>query len=212
MNRPACANERCTRPAMRHEVVTAKLGPRGITGLCPLHTVRAAVMAEAQTQGVVHDYHNPEPLARWVAAVRASATMTVGGLTVHDVTLAELADVTGVTPKTLAELGAGTKTYVHAATCAKLTPWVLTVDPAPRGETLTVGRKYGPTPLYVAPLGTVVVDSRGRAWQLRGKADTPRWCPAHLKRTDTPPTLDNGPAWPVRLVYTPPHLYTRTTF
>ena len=212
MSRPTCANERCTRPAMRREVVKDKLGARGVSGLCPLHTVRAAVMAAAQTQGVVHDYHNPEPLARWVAAVRASATMTVGRLTVHDVTLAELAEVTEITPKTLGEIGAGTKTYVHTATCAKLTPWVLTVDPAPRGETLTVGRKYGPTPLYVAPLGTVVVDDRGRAWQLRGKSDSPKWCPAHLKRGSTPPTLDRGPAWPVLVVYMPPRVYGHTTY
>lgn len=40
MSRPTCANERCTRPAMRREVVKDKLGARGVSGLCPLHTVR----------------------------------------------------------------------------------------------------------------------------------------------------------------------------
>lgn len=212
MSRPTCASEGCARPAMRYEVVKAKLGGAGISGLCPLHTVRAAVMAAAQNNGRVRAHNDPAPLAEWVATVRSSAAMTVGGLTVHDVTLGELAEVTGVTPKTLAELGKGTKTYVHATTCAKLMPWVLTVDPSPRGIALTLGRKYGPPALAYAPLGTAVVDSRGRAWQLRGKAEVPRWCPAHLKRTDTPPALDNGPAWPVLLVYTPPHVYTRTTF
>ena len=190
----------------------AKLGHRGVTGLCPLHTIRAVVKAAAQAQRLVHNHHDPVPLAEWIAAVRAHGTMTVDGLTVHDVTLAELAEVTGVTPKTLADLGAGLKSYVRATTCAKLMPWVLTVDPSPRGQSLTIGRTYDPPALAYAPLGTAVLDSRGRAWQLRGKANTPRWCPAHLKRTDTPPSLDNGPAWPVLLLYTPSRVYTRTTF
>jgi hypothetical protein len=212
MTRQHCVHGSCARPAMRHEVVAAKLGTRGITGLCPLHTVRAVVKATTQGGERVRTNNDPAPLSEWVAAVRSSATMTVGKLTVHDVTLAELAEVTELTPKTLAELAAGAKTYVHATTCAKLTPWVLTVDPSPRGQALTIGRKYGPTELTYAPLGTAVVDSRGRAWQLRGKAEAPRWCPAHLKRTDTPPSLAKGPAWPVRVVYTPAHVYTRITF
>lgn len=212
MSRPTCASERCTRPAMRREVVKDKLGARGVSGLCPLHTLRAVVMAEAQNHANVAASNDPAPLAEWIAAVRSSATMTVGGLTVHDVTLAELAEVTDITRRTLATLAAGTKTWVYATTSAKLTPWVREVDPAPRGETLTIGRTYGPTPLYVALLGTVVVDSYGRAWQLRGESDTPRWCPAHLKRSNTPPALDKGPAWPVRVVYTPAHVYTRTRF
>ncbi|NEK06016.1 hypothetical protein GR239_36605 [Rhizobium leguminosarum] len=197
---------------MRREVVKDKLGARGVSGLCPLHTVRAVVMAEAQNHRTVATSHDPAPLAEWVAAVRASATMTVGGLTVHDVTLAELAEATSIAPNTLSALAAGTKAWVHATTSAKLTPWVLEVDPAPRGETLTIGRTYGPTPLYVAPLGTVVVDTYGRAWQLRGKSEAPKWCPAHLKRSNTPTALDRGPAWPVRVVYTPAHVYTRTRF
>lgn len=166
----------------------------------------------AQTQGRTNYHSDPKPLAEWIAAVRASSAMTVDGLTVHDITLADLAEVTGVNPKTLAELAAGTKNYVHTRTCAKLTPWVLTVDPSPRGQSLTVGRRYGEAALAYAPLGTTVVDSRGRAWQLRGKAESPRWCPAHLKRADTPPSLDNGPAWPVLVVYTPTRIYTRIIF
>ena len=212
MSRPLCTSAHCTRPAMRREVLAAKLGARGVAGLCPLHTIRAVVRVAAQNQGRTAYHSDPEPLAEWITAARSSATLTVGGLTVHDVTLRELAEVTGVTPKTLAELGAGLKTYVHASTCAKLTPWLLTVDPSPRGGTLTVGRNYAKADMAYAPLGTVVVDSRGRAWQLRGKSEYPRWCPAHLKRSTTPPSLDNGSAWPVLVVHIPARVYSRTTF
>ena len=213
MSRAKCLAEACDRPAMSALSVAAKLGNRLYTGLCPLHTVRAVVMARAQVMGAVSaTNHDPAPLAEWVAAVRSSACMTVARLTVHDVTLAELADVTGVAPKTLTGLAHGTKTYVHTATRAKLMPWVDTVDPTPRGQVLQLGKLYGPNELARAPLGVTAVDSRGRAWQLRGKADRPTWCPAHLKRTDTPASLDNGPAWPVRVVYTPARMATRTTF
>lgn len=175
MSRPSCVSANCTRPAMRHADVKAKLGAGGVTGLCPLHTIRAVVMASAQTQGRPHAHNDAAPLAEWVAAVRSSATMTVGRLTVHDVTLAELAAVIGVTPKTLGELGAGVKNYVKASTCAKVMPWVLTVDPSPKGTGLVLGRVYGADRMAYAPLGTVVVDHRGRAWQRRGKSEYPRW-------------------------------------
>lgn len=210
MSRPLCTSAHCTRPAMRREVLAAKLGARGVAGLCPLHTIRAVVRVAVQNQGRTAYHSDPEPLAEWITAARSSATLTVDGLTVHDVTLRELAEVTGVTPKTLAEIGAGLKTYVHASTCAKLTPWLLTVDPSPRGDTLTVGRKYLVDDMAYAPLGTVV-DSRGRAWQLRGKSEYPRWL-THLKRSTTPPSLDNGPAWPVLVVHIPARVYSRTTF
>lgn len=45
MSRAKCLAEACDRPAMRAEAVAYKLGNRLYTGLCPLHTVRAVVMA-----------------------------------------------------------------------------------------------------------------------------------------------------------------------
>ena len=77
MSRAKCLAEACDRPAMSALSVAAKLGNRLYTGLCPLHTVRAVVMARAQVMGAVSaTNHDPAPLAEWVAAVRSSACMT----------------------------------------------------------------------------------------------------------------------------------------
>lgn len=213
MSRAQCANERCTRLAMKHEAVTAKLGPRAITGMCPLHTIRAVTMlASRNLANLYNNPHDPAPLTEWVAAARASGTLSVGDLTVYEVTLAELAEVTGVAPKTIADIAAGVKQYVQKGTCAKLAPWIEVVDPSPRGVPIKTGHKYGQQAMTYAPLGTTVLDDRGRAWQLRGRSESPKWCPAHLKRYDTPVSLDRGPAWPVRVLYLPAFMFTRTTY
>ena len=64
MTRAKCVAEACDRPAMSALAVAAKLGNRLYTGLCPLHTVRAVVMARAQVMCAVSTTNlAPAPLA-----------------------------------------------------------------------------------------------------------------------------------------------------
>lgn len=211
MTAKTCMTAGCGREAMSHTQAHAKIGKRAILGLCPLHSIRAWVVNGSLTEHYTYT-SNPTAIEDWVEKVRASKSLTLRKLTVRDVTLKELADLTGVVVPTLSRLSRGGNSYVQHATADKLMPWVMMVDPSQQNTTLEVGQSYPAAVLNRAPLGTVIVDFRGRAWQYRGMADYPKWCPAHLYRPGNPRSLSTGPTWPSLVVYTPNQVFTRTKF
>ena len=207
---PTCFTDGCGRPALSH-AKAREIGATLVAGMCPLHTLRAMVVS-AHMDEDSPPHNDPAPFAEWITRARSSGTLSMPGLTVRDVTIFDLAEITGVSRRTLADIGSGNRTYIAKKTCAALMPWVAHVSTAPRSAHLKAGQVcHSPAQLTYAPLGTVMVDAGGRAWQRRGKIDRPVWCAAHRKYRYVAPAVKNGPLYPCHVVFVPARMYTHIT-
>lgn len=203
-----CLTKGCGRVALTHTEVRTKVHRQAVTGMCSLHTIGWLIRCGQVGHQLAYT-SDPTVVAEWLAGARASKTLRVGQLVARDVLIHELAEVVGVSISTVSTLALGKVTSIHRTTSAKFTPWVTGVDttpdvPTPHG--MKLGKEYQAQGLKYAPLGTVIVDNHLRAWQRRGKADVPLWCPAHWQDTTTPPTLSKGPNYPAQVVYLPPRV------
>lgn len=220
--RKACTAEGCVTPAMPPAEAKTKLGHEAHLGLCPLHTLRAAIVAKAQGMPkAATEYHDAAPYTKWVSEVAASGTLTYKGLTVNNLKYTDLTTLTGVHRVTFSRLNNGHLTKLRKPVVNRLNPFVMFADAAPRWP-VEVGTVYPEHGLKYAPLLTVIVDHKNRAWQLRGDAralnPTLLWSPAHTPETRPSrapgkhhaPVLD-APAWPAKVVWLPSRVQTTTT-
>ena len=183
--------------------------------LCRLHDFRRAVItAYSMVDPGRPDsgYVSAEPYGEFLSKVAASRTLTLGRHRIQDLTLREVAEVMGIDYVTFWSIARGQRQRIQARVALAVDPFKALCGTTPLwtvkvGQQLTAGvmAKY-------APMGTTVVDSQRRAWQLRGASrhtvedrSTPTWSPAHPVGVTPVGTVEKGhPAWPATVVWLPP--------
>lgn len=205
-----CAYGSCPAPALTPDELKRMLGQAPVAGMCKKHTLQSAMIAKRTTLPPVKaEYHDAAPYAEWVNKAAASGTLRYKGLVLNELRQTDLAEVLGVHRVTVSRLANGHLSKVRKPVVTTLNPYLAYVATTPAWG-VSLGQVAGAAELRYAPLGTVVVDYYGRAWQLRGQADAGKWCPAHWP--DTRPSRAPGtahgakldaPNYPARVVHLP---------
>lgn len=193
-------------------VVEKRLGRGAVGGLCPLHTLRTAVLVAARTLPVRAtagtEFTPVEPYRVWLNEVLASGTLSYKGLTVRDLRRKQLSELLGIHSVTISKIANGHTAWARSRVHKALTPFMVYCSTQPTWS-VEVGQRVDAAELKYAPPGTGVVDYYGRLWQLRDST----WCPAHppgkLSRYVEGETYRLQ--FPARVVYLPPALQADTT-
>ena len=174
-----CFRDDCSRRPIPAARVSKMLPGFAAVGMCPHHTMAAAVESMRRKGEVVTEPQPVDMYRPWVAKFYVTGTLTVQGLTVKHVTKAMLSEMTGVNRNTLTHIATGRIQSLNAPTAHALLPWTIYADPRQAAnERFKIHHTYRVQELKGLPLGSVVIDSRGLSWQLHGYSHAPVWRPA----------------------------------
>ena len=202
-----CMMPRCHRRPVSAAFLHKAVPTFAATGMCAHHTLAAVVRSKRRNGEVVTETQPAADYRQWVARVHITGTLQVDGLVVRNLTRADIAEMVGVSRNALAALASGKTEVVTYKTAHKLLPWIIYTNPSPQETNrLRLHTQYPVSELRIAPLGTVVVDSTGLAWQRQGYSHAPVWVPATMQKTISPNTL-KGTA---HVVYLPARRITRS--
>lgn len=198
---PTCIHGACNREAHANS-------------LCRLHDFRRAVVlayGPVDPKRTATGYQPAAPYAEFLSKVSASRTLTFDRYRLQDLTLRDIAVVLGMDYGTMWAISRGDRSRIQARVALAVDPFRALCGTTPIWS-LGVGQQITASVMAkYAPMGTTVVDSQRRAWQLRGGGhdiegrSTPTWSPAHPVGVTPVGTVEKGhPAWPATVVWLPP--------
>lgn len=203
-----CMHPRCSNKPVSAAALHRAAPGFPATGMCSHHTLAAIVKGKRRQGEIALEPQPAEEYTQWVSRAHASGTLTVEGLTVRGLSKADIEELTGVSRNALASIASGNTRYVQARTAHKLMPWVIYANPAPAPAAgIRIFGQYKLKDLRGAPLGTVIVDSKGLAWQKHGYSHAGVWRSASDYNY---PINTREAQGTVHVVYLPPRHITRS--